>query len=222
MVSRRSLGGSLSLSGMVWYAKATILIYSVSILHDMQNKLWREEKISFEWPCRRSIFSPWLLKILDMQMGVTVIPCHLMAGCLAVPIYSLTPLRHRNSLSTINSECFISKLVDTTCRNAIKNMNRAFLTPAFLNKGTVITSVVFKPAAWDDSRDTTISYFCFCIKPFPLRQGISSLWCDSFFGLQNVRTPGDFFLSIPNWLFLFFYVKKMVLSDQLFQLNIHI
>lgn len=92
----RSLGGSRSLSGMEWYAKAAFLIYSVSILHDMQNKLWREggKKVSFEWPCRLEglIFSPSLLKILDMQMDVTVIPCHSLAGWLAVPTHSLLPV----------------------------------------------------------------------------------------------------------------------------------
>lgn len=34
----RCLGGSCSLSGIAWYAKATILIWSVSTLRDMQNK----------------------------------------------------------------------------------------------------------------------------------------------------------------------------------------
>lgn len=126
-VSRRSLGGSWSLSGMVWYAKAAFLIYSVSILHDMQNKLWREEekKLSFEWPCRLegSIFSPSLLKILDMQMGVTVIPCHSLAGCLAVPTHSLLPGLCRNPLSVATTKqwkCFISKTVDKTTETAIK------------------------------------------------------------------------------------------------------
>lgn len=44
IVLRRSLGESCSLSGK---AKAAFLIYSVSILHDMQNKLWKEEKNIF-------------------------------------------------------------------------------------------------------------------------------------------------------------------------------
>lgn len=91
----RSLGGSRSLSGMEWYAKAAFLIYSVSILHDMQNKLWREggKKVSFEWPCRLEglIFSPSLLKILDMQMDVTVIPCHSLAGWLAGGPHTFSP-----------------------------------------------------------------------------------------------------------------------------------
>lgn len=61
----------------------------------------RKKKLSFEWPCRLegSIFSPSLLKILDMQMGVTVIPCHSLAGWLAVPTHSLLPVLCINSLS---------------------------------------------------------------------------------------------------------------------------